>query len=196
MDAKDAMRSTDCSGPHTLPMERFITQLLRPANVGSDPTWSFVVLPKKASQTLPRRGRCTVEGTINGYPFQATLDPDGQLGHWLKVDEGLRKSAAIQVGDRVKVEIAPVEQEPEPTVPPDFQETLRSSPNAERTWRETTTIARLDWIHWITSAKQAKTRTKRVHDAVEMLASGKKRVCCFDPSGFYSKAFHAPEAAD
>jgi hypothetical protein len=29
-----------------------------------------------------------------------------------------------------------------------------------------------------------------------MLASGKGRVCCFDPSGFYSKAFSAPKAAE
>lgn len=177
-------------------MERFTAPLLRPADGGSDGSWSFVLLPHKASQQLPRRGRCTVEGTINGHPFQATLDPDGQLGHWLKVDEELRKAAAIQVGDRVTLEIAPVTQEPEPATPPDFQAALRASPNAERTWRETTTIARLDWIHWITSAKQAKTRSKRVNDALEMLASGKKRVCCFDPSGFYSKAFRAPEAAE
>jgi hypothetical protein len=26
-----------------------------------------------------------------------------------------------------------------------------------------------------------------------MLASGKKQVCCFDQSGYYSKAFRAPE---
>jgi hypothetical protein len=27
------------------------------------------------------------------------------------------------------------------------------------------------------------------------LAAGNKRVCCFDNSGFYSKAFSAPQAA-
>jgi hypothetical protein len=31
-------------------------------------------------------------------------------------------------------------------------------------------------------------------DACDMLASGKKQVCCFDPSGYYSKVFRAPEA--
>ena len=29
-----------------------------------------------------------------------------------------------------------------------------------------------------------------------MLAEGKRRVCCFDPSGYYSKAFKVPEAAE
>jgi hypothetical protein len=31
-----------------------------------------------------------IEGTINGFPFQATLEPDGQKSHWLKVDRKLR----------------------------------------------------------------------------------------------------------
>ncbi|MGH8162111.1 MAG: YdeI/OmpD-associated family protein, partial [Gammaproteobacteria bacterium] len=44
--------------------------------------------------------------------------------------------------------------------------------------------------------KQSKTRTRRIDNACDMLASGKRRVCCFDPSGFYSKSFGAPKAAD
>jgi uncharacterized protein YdeI (YjbR/CyaY-like superfamily) len=89
-----------------------------------------------------------------------------------------------------------VEQEPEPEIPSDLQEALAAAPEARAVWDDTTTIARLDWIHWITSAKQSKTRAKRVIDACDMLASGKRRVCCFDPSGYYSKAFCAPKAAD
>jgi uncharacterized protein YdeI (YjbR/CyaY-like superfamily) len=68
------------------------------------------------------------------------------------------------------------------------------APESRATWDATTTLARVDWIHWIVSAKQSKTRAKRIADACDMLASGKKRVCCFDPSGFYSKAFCAPLA--
>jgi uncharacterized protein YdeI (YjbR/CyaY-like superfamily) len=89
-----------------------------------------------------------------------------------------------------------VEQEPEPEIPSDLQEALAAAPEARAVWDDTTTIARLDWIHWITSAKQSKTRAKRISDACDMLASGKRRVCCFDPSGYYSKAFSAPKAAD
>lgn len=174
----------------------FKTKLLRPANPGDDASWAFIVLPKEVSEKLPRRGRTTAEGTINGHSFRATLDPDGQLSHWLKVDKDLQAAAGVRVGDIISLEIAPVEQEPEPDIPLDLQEALESSPEALRVWRDTTIIARLDWIHWITSAKQAKTRAKRVNNACEMLAAGKKRVCCFDPSGYYSKAFCAPEATN
>lgn len=179
---------------------QFKTKLLRPANSGSNTLsttpWAFVVLPKSASAKLPRRGRTTVEGTINAHGFRATLEPDGQLSHWLRIDKELLEAAGANIGDIVTFEIMPVEQEPEPEVPPDLQEALAAAPEARAVWDDTTTIARLDWIHWITSAKQSKTRAKRISDACDMLASGKRRVCCFDPSGHYSKAFSAPKAAD
>lgn len=137
-----------------------------------------------------------MEGTLNGYPFQATLDPDGHLSHWLKVSKELREAAGADVGDTVTVQITPADTEPEPKLPDDLQEALAASPAAKAVWDDTTTIARLDWVHWIESAKQAKTRKSRVDNACDMLASGKKRVCCFDQSGYYSKSLSAPKATD
>jgi uncharacterized protein YdeI (YjbR/CyaY-like superfamily) len=89
-----------------------------------------------------------------------------------------------------------VKKEPEPDIPADFEEALAANPEAREMWNKTTTLARVDWIHWMTSAKQLKTREKRIADACDMLATGKKQVCCFDQSGYYSKAFRAPEAED
>ncbi|TEA80004.1 YdeI/OmpD-associated family protein [Allopusillimonas ginsengisoli] len=174
----------------------FKTKLYCPANPGEDGPWAFLVLPKTASDTLPRRGRTSVEGTINGHPFQATLEPDGQLSHWLKVSQALLEGAAASVGDTVAVQVSPATPEPEPAIPDDLQKALDKSATAKATWDGTTTIARLDWIHWIESAKQAKTRKRRVENACDMLSSGKKRVCCFDPSGYYDKSLRAPQAGN
>jgi hypothetical protein len=173
----------------------FETKLLYPEEPGKGETWAFLVLPKTASSRLPRRGRTSVEGTINGYSFQATLEPDGRLSHWLKVSKELRGAACVDVGDMVTVHIVPADPEPEPALPDDLKEALAASPEARTTWDGITTIARLEWIHWIESAKLAKTRKKRVDNACEMLASGKKRVCCFDQSGYYSNSLAAPRAA-
>jgi hypothetical protein len=175
---------------------QFKAKLLRPAKSGSGTPWAFVILPKSASTKLPRRGRTTVEGTINGHGFRATLEPDGQLSHWLRVNQELLEAARAHIGDTVTFEIISADQEPEPDIPPDLEEALAAAPEARAVWDDTTTIARLDWIHWITSAKQSTTRAKRISNACDMLASGKRRVCCFDPSGHYSKAFSAPKAAD
>lgn len=174
----------------------FKAKLLRPAKPGNDDSWAFFVLPKSASEKLPRRGRTSVEGTINGHPFQATLDPDGRLGHWLRVSGELRKAVGADFGETVTVQISPANPEPEPELPDDLRQALDTSPAAKAVWKGTTIIARVDWIHWIESAKQAKTRKRRVDNACDMLASGKKRVCCFDQSGYYSKSLSAPQAAD
>ncbi|WP_440105537.1 YdeI/OmpD-associated family protein [Acidovorax sp. BL-A-41-H1] len=175
---------------------QFTTKLLRPTTSGDEHSWAFLVLPKSVSEKLPRRGRTSVEGTINGHSFQATLEPDGQLSHWLKVDNALREASGAEIGDMVTLKLAPVENEPEPTLPPDFHQALSASPKAKAVWDATTTIARVDWIHWIESAKQARTRKSRVETACDKLAAGEKRVCCFDQSGFYSKSLSAPKAAE
>jgi uncharacterized protein YdeI (YjbR/CyaY-like superfamily) len=138
-----------------------------------------------------------IEGTINGFAFQAMLEPDGQKSHWLKVERKLREAARAEAGDVVTLEIAPAAEEPEPKVPADVRKALAvATPKARAVWSDITPNARRDWIHWITSAKQAETRTRRIKNACSMLASGKRRVCCFDRSGFYSKSLSAPKAAN
>jgi hypothetical protein len=180
----------------TISKIRFKAKLLRPAKTANGSSWSFLILPRSASAKLPTRGMTTVAGAINGYPFRATLEPDGQKSHWLKVDRKMREAAGAEVGDVVPLEIMSVGKEPEPRVPADLRKALAAAPKARALWSEITTVARRDWIHWITSAKRLETRARRIDNACKMLAAGKQRVCCFDRSGFYSKSFGAPEEAD
>ena len=168
-------------------------QLLRPAETRPTDDWTFLVLPKDASSKLPSRGMVTVEGTFNGVPFKATLEPDGQRSHWLRVDGILSKGADVGVGDVIALEFSPVQKEPEPELPADLKTALDAAPKAMAVWLDITAVARRDWIQWINSAKQAVTRTRRLQSACSMLASGKRRVCCFDRSGVFSKGLKAPE---
>lgn len=174
---------------------RFQVALRRPADMQGEDTWAFVILPKSESDKFPRRGRTSVEGSINGQSFQAILEPDGHSSHWLKIPRTLLESLAVEAGSLVTLDIEPMANELEPQLPPEFSAALASSPKAKATWESTTTIARIDWVHWMVSAKQQKTRLSRIASACDMLAAGKKRVCCFDPSGYYSKAFDAPKEA-
>ena len=170
-------------------------KLLQPAESAKSDSWTFLVLPKAASAKLPSRGMTAIEGTINGVPFQAALEPDGQKSHWLKVDRKLRKAADANAGDVVTLEIAPAAKETEPELPADLRKALAAAaPKTRALWSDITPNARRDWIHWIASAKQEETRTCRIKNACSMLATGKRRVCCFDRSGFYSKSMSAPKA--
>jgi hypothetical protein len=139
----------------------------------------------------------TVEGLINGHLFRATLEPDGQGGHWLKVDRELREAAGAEAGDDVSLEIAPGAEEPEPKVPADLRKALAAAhPKARAVWSDITPIARRDWIQWIESAKREETRLKRIESGCDMLAKGKRRPCCFDRSGMYSKSLSCPIAEE
>jgi len=159
-------------------------------------SWTFLIVPKNASAKLPSRGMTAIEGTINGVRFQSVLEPDGQKSHWLKVERKLSEAADAETGDIVTLEIAPAAKEPEPKVPADLRKALAvASPKGRTLWSDITTNARRDWIHWITAAKQPETRARRIKNACSMLAAGKRRVCCFDRSGFYSKSMSAPKAA-
>ena len=176
---------------------RFKAKLFRPSESEKGDSWTFLILPKNASAKLPSRGMTAIEGTINGFAFQAALEPDGQKSHWLKVDRKLRKSAGAESGDIVTLEIALAGKETEPEVPTDLKKALAAAvPKARAAWSEVTPNARRDWIHWITSAKQTETRARRIKNACSMLAAGKRRVCCFDRSGFYSESMSAPKAAN
>lgn len=175
---------------------KFKAELSRPATP-KDASWSFLVLPATASAKLPTRSMVTVEGSFAGQPFQATLEPDGQGSHWLKVEEALREAAGVAAGATVALEIAPVAEEPEPKVPADLRKALADNCAAQATWDDITPVARRDWIHWITSGKKAETRVKRIDVACDKLAQGNRRACCFDRSGRYSKGnMGPPEAAE
>ena len=179
--------------PKTLVQIRFKAKLSRPAEGGD---WLFLRLPQEASNQLPTRNMASIEGTMNGFAFAATLEPDSEGGHWLKVEHAWSEGAHARAGDGVELVIAPAAVEPEPEVPDDLREALNAAPAALAVWNDTTAIARRDWITWMAQGRRAETRLIRLEKMIDMLAKGKRRVCCFDRSGMASKAFCCPAAAD
>jgi hypothetical protein len=158
---------------------RFSAKLFRAEATGKVGSWSLLTLPKSASAKLPSRGMTMIEGMINGFPFRAALEANGQGSHWLRVNKAMHEAAGAHAGDTVMVEITRIEKEPETRVPTDLRTALAAAPLAQALWAAITPMARRDWILWISSAKQPETRRSRIEKACDMLASGKRRVCCF-----------------
>ena len=65
------------------------------------------------------------------------------------------------------------------SVPPDLRKALAAAPAAKARWDDLTPIAQRDFVSWIISAKQAKTREQRIDRTCDMLVAGKRRPCCF-----------------
>lgn len=64
-------------------------------------------------------------------------------------------------------------------VPLDLAEALGKTKGATDLWEGLTPIGRNEFICWVEDAKQAPTRTRRIHRAVEELLEGQKRPCCW-----------------
>ena len=148
MASKTSIKSAELDSPGELGDSkaaskiRFSATLLRPKAIAKTVSWTFLTLPKEASAKLPSRSMTSVEGTFNGLAFQATLEPDGQGGHWLKVDRKMREEAGAEAGAVVTLEIAPVAEEPEPRVPADLRKALAAAPpGARKVWSDITPLA-------------------------------------------------------
>ncbi|CAN5178132.1 YdeI/OmpD-associated family protein [soil metagenome] len=150
------------------------------ATVSQIGSQTLIRLPSAASLQLPSRGMTMVKGTINNVSFQAPLEPDGQKGHWLKLDDRLSKVGTLSIGDKAVLDIEPTKDWPEPTIPADLQAALRADPKANEVWNDITPMARWDWIRWIGATKQPATRQRRVEVTCSKMNSGKRRPCCFN----------------
>jgi hypothetical protein len=138
-------------------------------------------LPREASLKLPSRGQVAVTGVINGHEFQTVLEPDGNWGHWMRVDKNLQKVADIRVGDNATFEIEVTKKWPEPNVPQDFAAALAVAPQKVKDkWQDITPMARWEWIRWVNATGSMDTRAIRIEKSVSKLNGKHRRPCCFN----------------
>lgn len=144
-------------------------------------------LPQGVSDALSTRNQVAVRVQFAGADFLSVAWPDGEGGHYLKVTP-----AMAVAGDAVDVEIVRSKDWPEPDVPAEVAAALEDNPKALELWKSISAATRTDWLYWLDTAKKAETRLKRIESMCDMLAKGKKKVCCFDRSGIYGKAITCP----
>jgi hypothetical protein len=145
--------------------------------------WTILRLPERASGKLSSRGQVAVQGTINGHGFQTVLEPDGNRGHWMRIDEELQQAAALSAGDTAALEIESLNDWPEPNVPRDLGTALAAAPQKiQDLWKDITPMARWEWVRWVNATQNPDTRKRRVEVSISKMKSGKRRPCCFDLS--------------
>ena len=103
---------------------------------------AIVRLPEKASNQLPSRGQVAVQATVNGHACQTVAEPDGESGHWVRIDAQQQRAAALRAGDTAEVELVPLGDWPEPRChvifrPPSLRRRTRSRScgRTSRRWR-------------------------------------------------------------
>lgn len=137
--------------------------------------WTFVTMPKAASEKLPKRGQIAITGTFNGFPFQTSAFPDGEGSHQFMVNGTMRAGAKASVGNTAIFVIEPASDAVEVEIPVNLSMALKKSATASAQWEKITPKAKAEWAAWITSSKKEDTRTARVAKTVQRLAKGDKR---------------------
>jgi len=137
--------------------------------------WTFVTLPKSASAQLPRRGRVSVTGTVNGFPFRTSAFPDGDGSHNIQINTGMREGAKAFVGTTAEFSVKSEGDDVKATIPSTLSAALKKSAKAQSQWDALTPKARAEWISWIISAKKDETRVARTGKTIARLAKGEKR---------------------
>ncbi|MGB7447958.1 MAG: YdeI/OmpD-associated family protein [Ornithinimicrobium sp.] len=64
-------------------------------------------------------------------------------------------------------------------LPGDLRKALADDDELAALWNDITPLARNEFICWVTSAKQAPTRQRRIRRTGEELREGKRRPCCW-----------------
>src|SRR5262245_22137309 len=128
---------------------RFKARLVRHSGATKTGSLALIDVPKAVIEKL--RGMTKVEGTINGHPFRAALEPNMSGGRSLRVNKAMRNGAGADAGDTVKLAI--LGPEPAPTVPADLRVALTASHEAKLLWMDLSLVGRRDWIRWIESAR-------------------------------------------
>jgi hypothetical protein len=166
-----------------------VTQRTEGATIRFDATLSTIGtstvlrLPETASKNLSSRGQVAVHGTINGVEFQTVLEPDGNSGHWMRIEDTLQHAAGLSAGDTAELGIEVTRDWPEPSVPRDLAAALAAAPQEIRDlWDEITPMARWEWVRWVNATKNPDTRGRRVDVSISKMKSGKRRPCCFNLS--------------
>lgn len=87
------------------------------------------------------------------------------------------KAAAKRVSETGTAQKPKVKKPPKPAIamPDDVAVALAGDPRAKAAWEAFAPSHRREYLEWITEAKQAATRQRRIAQAVEWLAEGKKR---------------------
>ncbi|PIQ91433.1 MAG: hypothetical protein COV70_03730 [Parcubacteria group bacterium CG11_big_fil_rev_8_21_14_0_20_39_22] len=64
-------------------------------------------------------------------------------------------------------------------VPDDLRKAVASEKEVLTLWEDVTPLARNEWICWVMSAKQEKTRDRRIRVGMDKMRKGMRRPCCW-----------------
>ena len=134
---------------------------------------AFVFFPYDVEKEFGTKGKVAVNATFDGVPYKGSLFKYSHPQHTLGILKSIREQIRKQPGDTVDVEISKDEAVRAVEIPADFRNLLKKE-TLLPAFEELSYTHRKEYCRWITEAKKAETRLRRLEKAVEMLRNGVK----------------------
>jgi hypothetical protein len=145
---------------------KFTAQLIARGPKGA---WTFLEIPFDVEKAFGSRARVAVVGTINGFPFQNSLMPQGDGTHAMMVGTDVQTGAAAGAGDHVSVTLDVDRTERVVVIPDELRALLARNRRAKAMFASLSYSHRKEYCDWVGGAKKRETRVSRAAKSIAMV---------------------------
>jgi Domain of unknown function (DUF1905)/Bacteriocin-protection, YdeI or OmpD-Associated len=128
--------------------------------------WIGVRLPASSPSRLGTKAQVAVAGSVNGHPIITTVQAAGDGRHFLALNQALRASLQVTVGDVVQVRLRPAPAKRPVGMPDELRAALETTPEAEQWWQALSPGKQRVAATWISHAKGTEVRAWRASDVL------------------------------
>lgn len=133
----------------------------------------YFVVPFSVPDVYGTKGPLPVRGTIDGFPIRTTLVPFGEGEHGMVVRKEIRNAIDKSWSSVVHVVLERDTEERTVDVPDALAAALNKA-GLRTKFDELAYTQRKEFAQWVERAKKEETRQRRVQEAVERIAAGRK----------------------
>ncbi|MFV2103465.1 YdeI/OmpD-associated family protein [Micromonospora sp. LOL_024] len=135
--------------------------------------WTYVTVPDDVAARLGDRARVPVNGKVEDTPYTGSMMTGPNGTRYIVVNKAVREAAGVSAGDAVRVRLEPDSAKRTVDVPDDLAAALTESPAAGAFFQSLSYSRTKEYVTWITGAKRAETRARRVAQTVKLLEAGR-----------------------
>lgn len=110
--------------------------------------------------------RVKVKAKFDGFEYRGSIVKMGLPCYMIGLTKEVRKNIGKEAGDTIFVEIEKDEEVREVELPDDFKNELEKNEKALEFYNSLPYYGKHKYFQWITSAKKAETREKRIYEAI------------------------------
>lgn len=135
---------------------------------------AFIEFPYSVEEEFETKGQVKVHVEFDGHPYRGSLAKMGYHCHCLGVTQEMRKAIGKEPGEVIEVVLRKDEAPRVVEIPQDLAELLEKNPQAKELFDKLSYTHRKEYVNWVTEAKKAETRERRLLKTIDMLTNGEK----------------------